>query len=147
MKITLCGSIAFYDDMLDVKKRLEVLGHEVELPSRQVKDENGNMIPVKEYYARHKATESNDSWIWDRRAEATMRHFKKVQWADAVIVLNYDKNGIAGYVGGNTLMEMGVAFYLKKPIFLLREIPEISYKEEILGMKPIVLSGDLGSAF
>ena len=47
MNITICGSIAFYDEMLDAKKKLEQLGHRVKLPPFEVKDENGNMIPVK----------------------------------------------------------------------------------------------------
>ncbi len=59
------------------------------------------------------------------------------------MVCNYPKNDIDGYIGANTLIEMGLAFYLEKPIYLLNPIPEISYKEEILGMKPIVLNGDL----
>jgi len=59
-------------------------------------------------------------------------------------VLNYDKKGVKGYVGGNTLMEIGVAFFLSKPIYLLNDIPEdVSYAEEILGMMPIVINGDL----
>ena len=58
-------------------------------------------------------------------------------------VCNYDKKDIKGYIGGNTLMEMGLAFFLKKKIYLLNEIPEISYKEEILGVKPIIIIGDL----
>jgi len=68
---------------------------------------------------------------------------KKVAWSDAVLVINYDKNGIKGYIGGNTLMEIGLAFFLKKKIYLLNKIPELSYKEEILGVKPIIISGDL----
>jgi len=40
-------------------------------------------------------------------------------------------------------MEMGLAFYLKKKIYLLNEVPELPYKEEILGVKPIILNGDL----
>ena len=42
--------------------------------------------------------------------------------------------------------DMGAAghnFYLKKKIYLLNEIPELPYKEEILGMKPVILNGDL----
>jgi len=38
---------------------------------------------------------------------------------------------------------MGLAFHLNKKLFLLNEIPEISYKEEILGMKPIIINNDL----
>ena len=143
MKITICGSIAFYNEMLDVKQKLEELGHEVKLPPSEIQDENGNMIPVKEYYTRRKAAGVGEAWIWNRKSEAIRWHFQKVEWSDAIIVLNYDKNGVVNYVGANTLLEMGLAFHLNKKIFLLNSIPEISYREEILGMKPVVLKADL----
>jgi hypothetical protein len=143
MKITICGSIAFFDEMLDTKNKLEALGHEVKLPPSEIRDKNGLMIPVKEYYALRKAASADELWIWDRKAEAITNHFEKEEWADAILVTNYDKNDIPGYIGGNTLMEMGIAFFLKKPIYLLKAIPEISYKEEILGMKPTVINGIL----
>jgi hypothetical protein len=144
MKITICGSIAFYDEMLSVKKALEGLGHEVKLPPHEIVGEHGEMITVQEYYARRKVAGAADGWIWDRKSQAITDHFAKEQWADVILVTNYDKNNIAGYVGGNTLMEMGVAYFLKKPIYLLKNIPEISYKEEIIGMRPIVINDDLG---
>lgn len=139
MKITLCGSINFYDEMLEAKQCLEDCGHEVKLPPHEIADDNGQMIPVKEYYTKRKAASDDDTWIWDRKAEAIQRHFDKVAWSDVVLVINCDKNDICGYVGGNTLMEMGLAFHLKKPIYLIRPIPEISYREEILGMKPVII--------
>ena len=37
-------------------------------------------------------------------------------------------------------MEMGLALHLSKPIFMTNEVPEIGYKEEILGMKPILIN-------
>jgi len=40
-------------------------------------------------------------------------------------------------------MEMGLAFFFKKKIYLLNDVPELSYKEEILGLKPVVINGDL----
>ncbi|MCC7004617.1 hypothetical protein IT397_01740 [Candidatus Nomurabacteria bacterium] len=143
MKITLCGSIAFYDEMLDVKKKLEQIGHEIKLPPIEIKDDSGKMIPVKEYYAKRKAETKDTGWIWDRKEEAIRLHFEKIEWSDVILVLNYDKNNIPNYVGGNTLVEMGLAFHLKKPIFLFNAIPEISYKEEILGMKPILINQNL----
>lgn len=83
-------------------------------------------------------------WIWQRKNEAIMRHFEKVDKADCILVLNYDKNEIANYIGGNTLIEMGVACWLKKPIYLYNPIPDqISYCEEIKGMQPIVINQDL----
>lgn len=144
MKITLCGSIAFFDQMLDVKKQLESLGHEVKLPPTEVPDEHGNMIPVAKYYELRKTVTDDTSWIWERKEEAMRNHFDKVAWSDAVLVCNYDKKGISGYIGANTLLEMGLAMYLRKPIFLLNPIPEIDYKEEILGMRPVVINQDLG---
>jgi len=91
MNITICGSIAFYDKMLDIKKKLEQLDYQVKLPPFEVKDENGNMISVKEYYSKRKAEINNASWIWDRKEEAMRLHFQKVEWCDAVLILNYDK--------------------------------------------------------
>lgn len=143
MKITICGSIAFYDEMMEVKEILINLGHEVDLPPFEIEDDTGKMIPVKEYYERRKIETSNVGWIWDEKERAMRLHLKKIEWADSILVLNYDKNDIANYVGGNTLIEIGVAFYLKKKIFLYNPIPEMNYKEEILGMKPILINRNL----
>jgi hypothetical protein len=129
--------------MLDVKRQLEVLGHEVKLPISEVMDEEGNVVPIKEYYERRKAETSETGWIWDRKEAAIRAHFEKIEWSEAVLVLNYDKNGIANYIGGNTFLEIGLAFHLKEKIFLLNPIPEINYKEELLGMKLIVINSDL----
>ena len=40
-------------------------------------------------------------------------------------------------------MEMGLAFHLNKPIYLLQTIPQQDSTEEILGMEVIELHGDL----
>lgn len=143
MKITICGSIAFFHEMPVIKTKLEQLGHQVKLPPFEVKDENGVMIPVKEYYTRRKAETRDTSWIWDRKEEAMRLHFNKIEWCDAVLIVNYDKNSIQNYIGANTLLEMGLAFHLHKKIFLLNTIPEMNYKEEVLGMKPIIIYEDL----
>jgi hypothetical protein len=143
MKITICGSVAFNEKAFSVKKELEELGHEVRIWPSEVKDQQGNLIPIEEYYQVRKKAGENEKWVWERKAEAVMNHFNKVSWSEAILVLNYDKKEIKGYIGGNTLMEMGIAFFLKKKIYLLNEIPEMPYKEEILGVKPILLNGKL----
>ena len=143
MKITLCGSIAFYNEMLSMKEKLESMGHEVDLPPSGIKDSKGNMISVAEYYQIRQTAKEDEKWVWVRKAKAIMEHFERVSWSDGILVLNYEKNNIKGYVGGNTLMEIGLAFFLKKKIYFLNEIPELSYKEELLGMQPIIISGDL----
>lgn len=67
-----------------------------------------------------------------------------MQGADAILVVNINKNGIKNYIGGNTFLEIGFAHVLDQKIFLLNPIPEIQfYKSEIEAMKPTVLYGDL----
>ena len=144
MKITLCGSIAFIHEMDVVRGALQALGHEVKMPPLTKPGEHGEPIPALEYYTIKKsAVQDPTHWFWKKHDEAIRAHFQKVAWADAVLITNYDKNGVANYIGPNTLMEMGLAFHLEKPIYLLNAVPEISYAEELLGMKPIVLHGDL----
>ena len=143
MKITICGSIAFYDEMTKAKHSLERLGHRVEMPPLEIIDGQGNKIHAKEFYRMRKSDKRSEGWIWERKGEAIRRHFGKIEWCDAILVLNHDKNNIRNYIGANTLMEMGLALHLNKKIFLLNPIPEISYKEEILGMQPIIIERNL----
>ena len=70
-------------------------------------------------------------------------YFGKIGESNAILVLNLDKNGVKGYVGGSTFLEMGFAHVLWKKIFLLNEIPDMNYTDEIRAMKPIVLNGKL----
>jgi hypothetical protein len=145
MKITLCGSIAFYNEMQKVKKELEEKGHVVEIPPLRIKDSKGEPISIQDYYDIRKTEIDSESWVWERKKEAMKWHFDKVASSDAILVLNYDKNNIKGYIGANTLIEMGLAFHFKKKIFLLNDIPKMSYTEEILGLMPTVINGNLNN--
>ena len=149
MKLAVCGSIAFYSEMEALRDRLESEGHEVLIPelADEAPPEFGG--DKKVYFGQY--VEENggidafapDHQIWELKRAAIEDHFRKIEWADAVLVANYDKRGMRGYVGGNTLIEIGVAFYLQKPIYLLNDVSsDLSYKVEILGMKPTVLHGD-----
>ena len=141
MKITICNSAKFFSEALDAKGRLEGLGHTAFThPMRVVF--RGKEVPVEEYYDARKAE-------WDeeieRLKEKLMKdHFDKINGSDAVLVLNLDKDGVKNYIGGNSLIEIGLAFALRKKIFLLNDVPDLPYAEEIRGMRPVVLGGDLG---
>lgn len=141
--ITICGSIAFIDEMISVKKELESLGFEVLIPMTELLDGDENIISSKEYYKLRQNVTDEKSWIWGRKKEAILAHFDKIKKSDCILVLNHDKNDVCGYIGGNTLMELGIAVMFDKPIYLLKQIPELSYKEEILGCKPILINDDL----
>lgn len=143
MNITVCGSLAFIDKMNELKKQLEDMGHEVQLPPTTVTDNTGKIIPVAVLHQQRRETKETTGWIWDHKAQAMHDHFAKVEWCDAIIVLNESKHDVTNYIGGNTLMEMGLAFHLGKKIFLLNPIPDVPYREEIIGMHPTVIHNDL----
>lgn len=75
--------------------------------------------------------------------DAIREFWRLMQGADAVLVMNFDKHGIANYIGGNTLMEIGFAHVLNQKIFLYNPVPDIQfYKSEIEAMKPILIDRD-----
>lgn len=150
MKITICGSIAFYEEMESLKKALELKGHEVYIPllSNEAPVEMGGGKKI--YFGKYIEDQGGidvfpaGHEIWDLKEKAILDHYKKIEWGDAIIVCNHEKRGIEGYIGGNTLIEIGVAFYLNKTIYILNPVSsELSYKQEILGMKPIFINNDL----
>ena len=124
----------FHKEMREVKKALERMGHTVFVPkSIDLMDTSGYVHPTED----------------EERIEAKIEHdfirehFRKIEQADAILVLNYDKKGIIRYIGGNTFLEMGLAFWLRKKIFLLNPIPDMDYKTEMHAMQPVVIEGDL----
>lgn len=71
-------------------------------------------------------------------------HFQKVIKADAILVVNKEKKGMPGYIGGNALMEIAIAHHYKKRIYILYPVSDtLSFKEEVLGVNPIFLDGDV----
>jgi len=136
MKITICGSMKFYLEMKAIRDGLIVLGHEVFVPM----EVETNEVPIDAL------PDTTDEEKINAKIEYNFirEHFRKIELADSILVLNYEKNGIAGYIGGNTFLEMGYAFGLGKTIYLMNPVPEMNYSVEMHAMKPIVVDGDLG---
>ncbi len=128
MKIAICGSLTFAKKMLEVSKLLASMGHAPILP-----------VDVIEAVKDPSLRENIDLCI---EKDIIRDHLGKIQESDTILVLNYEKNGIAGYVGGSSLIEMGFAHYLNRTIYLLNPIPKMSYTVEIEAMQPIILNGD-----
>lgn len=143
MIITICGSIAHIDRMIEYQKTLELAHHVVHIPAFVAHDEKGRPMDSKEFYRIRKSGQMDIAWFEEEKSRAMRQHFDYIAQSDAILVVNEEKNGIAGYIGGNTLMEMGLAFYLNKKIYLTHPIPELSYKEEIVGMIPEVLDHEM----
>lgn len=137
--ITICTSASFYKEALAIGQRLRLLDYRVRIPSTAYvmrKRKNFNVKDYKTWY--------QDKTHYKKKTALIEGHFKKIVDGNAILVVNLKKNGIAGYIGGNTLMEMAIAFQFQKPIFVLYPIYENSpFQEEIFGMEPIFLDGDL----
>ena len=67
----------------------------------------------------------------------------RIKSMDAVLTLNFDKNGKKNYVGGSTFLELYEAFMENKKIYLWNEIPEGILFDEISGFAPEIINGNL----
>lgn len=131
MKITICSSMVFAKELLELRISLESLWHEVILP------------PDTESFLENR---SNEREITSTIRDEMKSHYHSIEQSDAVIIFNQEKNWIAWYVGWATLMELAVAFYLNKKIYLLHTLPskdQLRYVQEILITNPIILDWDL----
>jgi len=137
MKITLIGSVKFAKEIVEIYHKLKELGHEPLMHEHMFGLADGTAKELIEGISK------NHSEL--------KRKYNLIKWwhnciksGDAILVCNYDKNGIKNYIGGNTLMEMGFAHVNDKKVFLLNPVPEeVSYKEEIKTMADVILDGDL----
>ena len=133
MKIGIIGSMQFTDKMVEYRDKPSELGHEAFLTNfhKTMINKSAEEIEEIKLYQKYNLDAIREFW-------------NMMQGADAVLVLNLDKNGIKNYVGANTLMEIGFAHVLNQKIFMLNPIPDIPYCEsEIKAVKPIVVYGDL----
>jgi nucleoside 2-deoxyribosyltransferase len=139
MKIIICASIQFTNEINEISRKLELNGHVVEIPLTSQKILNGE-ITLEEFNKENLSGEGANRKIQD---DVIKKYYNKIKDCDCILVLNYSKNGIENYIGGNTFLEMGFAHVLDKKIFLLNEIPNISYSDEIEAMMPRILNGDI----
>ena len=132
MKIFIICSKAFYKDIEPIKKALEEKGHIVELP-------NSYDNPRAEIESWEKGKEAHSEF----KAKMFKLSAEKMDNIDAVLTLNFDKNGKKNYIGGATFIEIYEAFMRNKKIYLWNDIPEGMLYDEIAGFSPIVINGDL----
>jgi len=139
MKIAICASLDFTNEIIDIAKQLTEQGYEVIIPK------TSEMILNKEVTLEQILKEKENGEIFKRaiRQDSIRYYFEVIKKVDAILVLNFDKKGIKNYIGGNVFLEMGFAHVLDKKIFLLNAIPDIFYKDEIEVMQPIIINGDL----
>lgn len=128
MKILIHASLDFKQAMVDAKKYIES------------NSEHQVVLPELTRYQDIRDVQGDDETFTKIKNRLTKENFQNVESCDVLLILNYSHRGIKNYIGGNSFMEMVVAFFLKKPIYLLYDIPEnMTFTEEIKSLYPIVV--------
>ena len=118
MRIVLSGSNKVKENVFEIAKELEKMGHEVIVP--------------KEFY------------IHMEKKEHSMLHFSEIckKETDVLLAVNVPKNGIENYIGPNTFAEIAMGFYKQKKVYVLNDLYE-PYLDELKGWEVIPLKGQL----
>lgn len=139
--IVICSSAAFYKHINTVAAELAQAGYHAVVPKTAKV-----MAASGDYDVAHYKTWFGDADDYVKKADYMRSHFDEIDRGDIVLVVNDEKHGVPNYIGPNVLMEMCLAWYQHKPIYLLGDIPADSpFEEEIKGMAPIALHNDLGN--
>lgn len=132
MKVFIACSKHFYDKVLPIKEFLESKGHEVTLP-------NSFNEPFAEERFRNMSAEEHINF----KSKMMRKDRENLEPQDAILVLNFEKKGIPNYIGGATFLEVYMAWHLGKKIFFYNSLPKCSFTDELIGINPVVINGDL----
>ena len=128
--ITVCGSMDFFNNMILIAKELEDMGCSVLLPSNESDRATDTQFNNTEDVAKIKRGYVDE-------------HLEKIIKSDAILVANFEKRKISGYIGSNTLIELAFAYAFHKPIIVLNKPGEQPCKLEVLGLQSVNLDGKL----
>jgi nucleoside 2-deoxyribosyltransferase len=99
--------MAFIDEMERLAAELEHFGCEVLSPVREEHGLDWSILSRPETLALKKSYVDT--------------HLDKIRRADAVLIANFRKHGVEGYVGPNTLMEAAFAYAQGIPVIFLHD--------------------------
>jgi len=131
-KIFIAGSMHFAKEFVEAQKVLEEMGFETAF--------------APDTHDCVKDPTLNENLEHCEQTDIMRACMNEQENCDAIIVLNHPKEETKGYIGTHSLMELGLAYYLKQKIFLLHHPPapeEAKYHVEVMHMKPIILEGDI----
>jgi len=132
MKIFIICSKHFYNRVPEIAKKLQENGHEITLP-------NSYENPFEEEEMKSKGLEHHVEF----KQKMMRLHEPKIRMNDAVFALNFEKNKQPNYIGGGTFMEIVKAWELDKKIYLYNPVPECIFTDELRGINPVIINGDL----
>jgi hypothetical protein len=129
--IAICGSMSFVDEM--------------ETLATVLCDKAHILLPEREESRRDWRFESLERLLSLKRYYIDV-HLEKIRASDAILIANYEKHGIAGYIGPNTLIEAAFAHALGKRVLLLYMPNEQPCRIEALSIASSILEGDVERA-
>lgn len=139
MNIAICASMSFYREVISFAKQLQKIGHTPIVPTAAMVMEKDQDFDTTHYLSKYYGNNVSED-----RLRAITTHFEEIAKADAILVVNLPKNNFNGYIGGNVLMEMGLALYLRKHTFVLNPIDRnLPLRDECLALNPTILHGDI----
>ena len=127
--ISICGSMHVLEEMERLRTDLVRQGFDVHLPEADENEVRYTSLPQDARPAMKK--------------QFIDTHLRKIRESDAVLIANYPRRGVKGYVGPNTLIEIAFAYALGKPIYLLHRMGDQPCKDEVDGLAPTILNHDL----
>jgi hypothetical protein len=131
--IAICGSMAFMNEMEALAVTIRSFGIDALTPQREEvgldcsKLSRAETVRLKRRYVD--------------------THLEKIRRSGAVLIANFDKRGVAGYVGPNTLMEAAFAHALGVPVIFLNDPSKQSCGLECLAIARECLDGEVSGAF
>jgi hypothetical protein len=135
--------MSFYKEFEDLKNQLDNMGYDTFIPKLKIEMTEWN-ISIRDYIETKAKPKEDLTRLYQKKNSAILEHFKAIEESDCILVANYEKKWIVWYIGINTMLEMWLASYLKKPIYMLDAIPtEVDRMDEIYGMMPRVINFDL----
>lgn len=126
--VVICGSMAFYDKMLEISNFLENRGI-------------STVIPKEETLEKEVLTEKEFS---DFKRRVSNQYLAKIRDSStyAILVLNQEKKGVTNYIGANTLVEISMAFCWGRTIYLLNDFYE-PLRDELEAWNAVALNRNL----
>lgn len=128
MKVLVHASLDHKEYMLEAKEYIES------------NSEHKVLLPELTRYQHIRDVLGDDKAFTQIKNRLTKDNIKNAEKCDALFILNPTHRGICNYIGGNSFLEMVIAFYLKKPIFVLNPLPnDMPYSEEIKALFPQIV--------
>ena len=132
MKIMILCSKHFYNKISEIKDFLESKGHKLKMPNSYDK-------PMKEFEMKKLSKEEHIKW----KSSMMEKDEDNIKPQDAVLVLNFEKKGIPNYIGGATFLEVYMVWRLNKKIYFYNPLPKCSFTDELIGINPTIINGNL----